>query len=151
MPVSSYFLGSWKDGQFDRTEELREKSETGRLVIIHEDNETKVYEDSDLVDVAKLYGEACGQYGMYVMRETGCKNENDRCFEAETSDTELYGINHINAYDDDGDVVYSVSYFDHDDRIFDTSELIGLEAAMKALIEEMGGDEDVVRICVLLK
>jgi len=145
--LSLYFLGSWKDGEFDKTEDLREKSENGKLVKVYEDTTTRVYEDVNYVDVAALYAEACADEGMYVMYEKDSNNDRDRYFECESSDSELNDSKYVYAYDKDGDVLYSASYLDIDENdVFRTSETIGRSAALDILDIEIGGDEDVVRV-----
>ena len=146
MEVANYFLGSYKDGQFNDVETFRKNSETGKLIFIHEDATTRVYEDSAYVDVAFLYSLACAnQEGSYLMREVGGENEEDRYYESEES-LELNDIKYLHAEDKDGDVLYSVAYLDDDDEIFATSEIVGKESAMSELLAEIDGDEDIVRV-----
>ena len=147
MSVSTYFLGSFKDGQYRDIEGMREKSDSGKLVFVHEDATTRVYDDVDYVDVAALYAEACGDEGLYVMFEKGGENEDDRYFEAETSDSELNESKVVCAYNLDDDCIYSASYLDIDENdVYRTSETVGRSAALDMLDIEIDGDADVVRI-----
>lgn len=147
MSVSTYFLGSFKDGQYRDIEGMREKSDSGKLVFIHEDATTRVYDDVDYVDVPSLYAEVCGNEGMYVMFETGGENEEDRYFESEVSGCELNARKVVCAYDSDDDAIYAVSYLDIDENdIYRTSETVGRDAALDMLNIEIDGDTDVVRI-----
>jgi len=147
MDVSTYFLNSYKDGQYFDIDEMRAKSDSKKLLFVREDSTTRVYDDVDYVNVAALYAEACGNEGIYVMIQRGCENDSDRCFDVETSDCELMSSETVSAYDADGEILYSCSYLDLDENdIFMTSETVGREAALNMLALEIAGDEDVVRV-----
>ena len=145
--LAIYSLKTYKDGQFVDFAELKKKSDTGKIVIVHEDATNYVYEDVLYQDVATLYAMVCGNQGMYVMREVGSGDENIRRFECETSDSQLNESEVVCAYDSDDDAIYSVSYLDCDENdIFMTSETVGKEDALNMLELEINGDEDVVRV-----
>ena len=147
MSVSTYYLGSFKDGQFSDIEDFRRKSDSKKLIFIHEDATTRVYDDVDYVEVPALYAEACANEGMYIMIETGGENESDRYFECETSDSELNDTHILCAYDIDDNVIETVLYLNVDENdIYMTSETIGKENGLNILEKEIEGNEEVVRI-----
>jgi len=147
MSVANYFLGSFKDGKFRDVETMRQKSTNGKLILIHEDATTRVYDDVNYIEVPALYAEACSNEGMYIIRESGGEDERDRYFECETSDSALNDTKVICAYDIDDDAVEAVSYLDVDENdIYMTSETIGKEAALAILHEAIDGNEDILRV-----
>ena len=153
MDLSYYKLGSFRDGQVIDREYLRSKSKNGKLIFIKEDATTYVYEDSELDNIVDLFAEGLGGVGSFIIFSIGCDeyNENDKCYKAITGDEVEEYTKSILAYDEDNDVIYGQSYIPLDDAedVCRASEHIGMDAALKALVDEIDGDEDVVVIKVV--
>jgi hypothetical protein len=144
MDLSHYYLGKWKRGEYQDIEGMREKSSSGKLVLIEEDTTINVYEDMDSVDVAQLYAEVCGQTGTFVLRKSKGKTE-DRYFKC-TTGFEYPEQKAIFATDKDGNELNSVVYLNEDDEIYDTNLTIGKEKALQELKKDIDSDDDTIKI-----
>jgi hypothetical protein len=151
--TGDYLLGHFRDGEFIDIDCLRGKSESKKLVFIKEDATTFVYDKSCPENIADEWGEAKALKGKYVIFEQNCisLNEEDDCYRIITGDEVNEYTKTIVAYDKEGDDLYAESFISLDDAddVYISSEYIGMDAALKALVDEIEGDEDVVMIKVV--